>query len=131
MIKFFKLVTIASLLFINSASAQSKKQKQQEVYDKIVKANLQHPKIVLKQAIQESGHFKSKAAINKNNILGIMQGSRIRYFSSVEECLLFYKERIQNRYNGGDYYMFLKRIGYAEDKNYTQKLKNTPLFIIE
>lgn len=127
------LITLILIVLLQVKSSAQKKEKltHQIVYNKIIESGLKHPKIILKQSIHESGNFKSKAAINKNNILGIMKGSRIRYFSSVEECLLFYKERIQNRYNGGDYYMFLKRIGYAEDKNYTQKLKNTPLFIIE
>jgi flagellum-specific peptidoglycan hydrolase FlgJ len=34
-----------------------------------------------------------------------------------------YKARISSRYRGGDYYAFLRRIGYASDPAYTAKLK--------
>ena len=120
------------MLISASTYGQSKKQRQQEVYDKIVKANLQHPKIVLQQAIVESGaNFKSPAARNKNNILGIMKGKRTRHFSSFDECIEFYKNKVQSRYRGGNYYKFLSRIGYAEDARYIPKLKNTELFILE
>lgn len=135
MIKILKLTIFLLLFGIYKGNSQSKT-KQQEVYNKIVKANLKYPRIVLKQAIHESAHFKSKAAINKNNILGIMESYgvrkdkiRIRYFDSIDECIKFYKNNIQNRYNGGDYYRFLKRIGYAEDVRYIQKIKDIPLYL--
>jgi len=114
------------MFFLHTATAQVKT-KQQEVYDKIVKANLQHPRIVLKQAIHESGNFKSPGARNKNNILGLMKRGNLRTFSSIEDCIIFYRDNIQNRYTGGDYYRFLKRIGYAKDTRYVPKVKNIPL----
>lgn len=116
------------MLFMHTASAQVKT-KQQEVYDKIVKANLQHPRIVLKQAIHESANFKSSGARNKNNILGIMKGHNLRYFESIDACIQFYKDNVQNRYTQGDYYRFLTRIGYASDKRYVPKLKNIELHL--
>lgn len=126
MIKIFNLCIVILFLFVKTLTAQVKT-KQQEVYNKIVKANLRHPKIVLKQAIHESGNFKSNAAVNKHNILGIMRGSHIRRFRSIDECIKFYRDNIQSRYNGGNYYRFLKRIGYATDENYLRKVRNTPL----
>lgn len=130
MIKIFKLTCIGALLYVASVNGQSKF-KQQEVYDKIVKANLQHPKIVLKQAIHESANFKSKATKNKNNILGIMKGSRLRDFPDIDSCIMFYKERVQSRYKTGNYYTFLKRIKYAADLRYIKKVKEIPLYIME
>lgn len=125
MIKIFKL-TVALAFFTQSLCGQVKT-KQQEVYDKIVKANLQHPRIVLKQAIHESGNFKSSGARNKNNILGLMKKGNLRRFDSIDDCIIFYRDNIQNRYTGGDYYRFLKRIGYATDTRYVPKVKNIPL----
>lgn len=128
MIKFLKLTFICSMFSLASLS-QTKKQKQQEVYDKIVKANLQHPKKVLRQALVESANFKSPAAKNKNNILGIMRGRTVRSFDSVEACIKYYKERVQSRYKGGDYYRFITRIGYAEDPHYIKKLKGVEIYV--
>ena len=33
-----------------------------------------------------------------------------------------YKRQVQYKYKGGNYYDFLNRIGYAEDKEYTSKI---------
>jgi flagellum-specific peptidoglycan hydrolase FlgJ len=128
MSKIFKLTLFSSMLYVQSLYGQVK-ETQQKVYDKIVKANLQHPKIVLAQAIHESMNFKSKAAKNKNNIFGIMKGRRTRYFESIDECIQFYKDRVQSRYVSGSYYRFLTRIGYASDPRYIYKLKNTDLYV--
>jgi hypothetical protein len=38
--------------------------------------------------------------------------------------LLLHTERISSRNQGGDYFAFLKRIGYAEDKKYQAKIQN-------
>jgi len=127
MIKIFNL-TVGCLLFANTLSGQVKS-KQTEVYDKIVRANLHHPDIVLRQAVHESRNFKSPAAKNKNNIFGIMKGRRTRYFASIDDCIVYYREHIQSRYTEGNYYKFLTRIGYASDPRYINKLKNTIVYI--
>jgi flagellum-specific peptidoglycan hydrolase FlgJ len=38
------------------------------------------------------------------------------------ESIRDYKERISSRYQGGDYFAFLRRIGYAEDPAYQRKV---------
>jgi len=128
MSKFFKLTIMSSVLYVQSLYGQVK-ETQQKVYDKIVRANLQHPKIVLAQSIHESRNFKSPAAKHKNNIFGIMAGRRTKRFESVDSCIEYYKNHVQSRYRGGNYYKFLHRIGYASDPRYTYKLKNTILYI--
>jgi flagellum-specific peptidoglycan hydrolase FlgJ len=40
------------------------------------------------------------------------------------ESIRDYKERISSRYQGGDYFAFLRRIGYASDPNYIGKVKH-------
>ena len=42
---------------------------------------------------------------------------------SLEGCVADYKRLISSRYKGGDYYAFLRRIGYAEERQYISKLK--------
>ena len=127
--KFTLLMTFLPFLTM----AQTKKYTQKQAYNKIVKAGIKHPKIVLKQAIIESNHFRHGRAKEQNNYLGLMNNKgRLRYFKSFEECLVFYKDRVQNRFKGGDYFKFLTRIGYAEDVKYNQKVRDVQLdFIIE
>ena len=86
--------------------------------------NIQHPEIVYAQAIIETGNFTSKGCKNKNNLFGLMQNGRLMTFKHWTESVIFYKNRIQKRYNGGDYYLFLKKIRYASHPQYTQILKN-------
>lgn len=85
---------------------------------------IDHPEIVYAQAVLETGYFKSHGARVKNNLFGLMKRGGLRSFNHWEESVKYYKEHIQNRYNGkGDYYAFLKRINYATDPTYASKLK--------
>lgn len=137
-----KTLVLTGLLILSiSCFGQNKVVSQQEVYDKIVKADIKHPEIVLKQAIHESANFKSKGARNKNNILGLMKtinrGKKSEYtvlrsFPTIDSCLLFYKRVIQGDYEGGDYFKFLRKKRYAKDPHYKRKIVNTEInFTIE
>lgn len=84
---------------------------------------IKHPEIVYAQALLETGNFTSSGCINKNNLFGLMKGRKLRSFNHWTESVIFYKERIQSRYDSGNYYTFLERIRYATDKTYTLKLK--------
>lgn len=128
----FILILTFTLLYVVNVFGQ--KISQREVYDTIIAHGLVFPEIVLKQALHESSHFKSKGARNKNNILGLMlpNGKALRYFESVTDCILFYKEHVQIRYEGEEYFRFLKRIGYAKDPKYKKKVNSIKLdFTIE
>ncbi len=53
-----------------------------------------------------------------------MKNNRLRVFNHWSESVIFYKNRIQNRYKSNEtYYQFLNRIRYAEDPYYISKLK--------
>lgn len=93
------------------------------LYDALLYYDVHHPEIVYAQALLETGHFKSKGCRHKNNLFGIMKGNKLRTFDHWTESIIYYKEHIQNRYKGGDYYRFLKRIGYASDQHYTARVK--------
>lgn len=93
------------------------------VYNELIRQEVPHANIVLKQAIHETGNFKSQLCKKHNNLFGLKGRKGYRKYSSYKECIADYKRLISSRYKGGDYYAFLVRIGYAADKQYISKLK--------
>lgn len=96
------------------------------VYREIVSNNIYHPDIVLAQAKLETGNYKSKACTVYNNLFGLRKPDGSYYkFNSWQESVKAYKDWVQNKYTPpNDYYDFLDSIRYAEDGNYTSKLKD-------
>lgn len=92
--------------------------------EELAKNNIPHANIVLAQAKLESGNFKSELVHTHQNIFGLKKGNRYRRYSHWTECVKDYKKCISDRYNGGNYYAFLNRIGYASHPNYTGLLKD-------
>lgn len=88
--------------------------------------NVQHPEIVYAQAILETGHFESKICKEYNNLFGLYDSTKGDYFkfSHWSKSVEAYISTIQYRYNVDEsYYKFLTKIGYAEDPNYIEKVK--------
>jgi hypothetical protein len=79
---------------------------------------------VLAQAVLETGNFSSNVCKNYNNLFGLYDSRNKDYyrFQRWEDSVVGYKKFIQHRYKGGNYLTFLKRIGYAEDPGYIQKV---------
>jgi uncharacterized FlgJ-related protein len=97
---------------------------EKHLLSELKRQNVKHPQIVLAQAKLETGGFKSKVCKTKNNLFGIRKGKKYRSYNHWTDCVRSYKKLIQDdRYNGGDYYVFLKNINYAEDPEYINKLK--------
>lgn len=96
------------------------------VYREIIANKIHHPDIVLAQAKLETGNYKSKVCIIYNNLFGLRKPDGSYYkFNSWQESVKAYKDWVQNKYTpSSDYYDFLDSIGYAEDIDYTSKLKN-------
>ena len=92
--------------------------------NELKKQGIKHPQIVLAQAKLESNLGKSKVAQRTNNLFGLRKGKRYRRFSHWTKCITAYKNLVQSRYEGGSYCAFLDKIGYAEDPNYTSKLRD-------
>lgn len=85
---------------------------------------IHHQDIVMKQALYETGHFSSNLCRNGNNLFGIKKGNRYAHYKHWSESVIAYRDKIQNRYRKGENYMsFLKRIRYARNPNYINKLK--------
>lgn len=94
------------------------------LYQEILKNNIQHPKIVLAQAILETGWFKSSVCRNKGNLFGLTNPKTKTYyeFDDWRDSVKAYYTKVQYRYKGGNYLMWLKKIGYAEDPKYVSSL---------
>lgn len=86
-----------------------------EVYCYIVKVGIKHPEIVLKQAIYETGHFKSFNSRVKNNIFGFRRTATYITYDSWKACVDYYKKWQDKHYKDStqDYYTFLQKINYV------------------
>ena len=94
-----------------------------EVRAEIARQGIPHPEVVLAQARLETGNFTSRVCKAKHNLFGIRSGRSYKAYARWQDSVADYKRRISSRYRGGDYYAYLRRIGYAEDKSYISKLK--------
>ena len=83
------------------------------------------PDIVYAQAILETGHFNSELCTKKNNLFGLYNSKKGEYFEFEHwyDSVIAYRDYIQCKYSGGDYYVFLQEIHYASDTDYIIKLK--------
>lgn len=114
-----KLIILFMVLVSNTYSLTP-----MEVYREIVRHGIKCPKIVLKQSILETGWYKcSNCSYDHNNIFGFRYKHKYLEFDTWQESVAYYKKWQDKRYEKGDYYAFLKRIGYATSKTYIQKLK--------
>ena len=96
------------------------------LYQALDKYGIAFPKIVVAQALLETGYFTSNVCLNYNNLFGLRRPSDGSYyrFDNWEESVKAYKDYVQYKYRGGDYFRFLGQIGYAEDPNYLYKVKS-------
>lgn len=90
------------------------------LYEEIRRHGIQYPKIVLAQAILETGWFRSHACRTKNNLFGLTNPRTGEYFEFGHwtESVRAYYTKVQYRYKGGNYLLWLRKIGYAEDEGY-------------
>lgn len=90
------------------------------LYAEIIRNGIRYPKIVLAQAILETGWFTSPVCRNKHNLFGLTNPRTGKYFefSHWTKSVRAYYTKVQYRYKGGNYLLWLRDIGYAEDPNY-------------
>lgn len=86
---------------------------------------IRFPKIVMAQCIIETGYLTSHVCTEYNNLFGLRRPSDGSYyrFKTWEESVKAYRDYVQYKYKGGDYYAFLRDIGYASDPYYTMKVR--------
>ena len=95
------------------------------LYAALKRHGVKHPKIVLAQAILETGWFRSQVAKTKNNLFGLRNPRTGEYYSfnTWEDSIDGYVSMVQYKYRQNEnYYAFLNRIRYAGDRNYTRKV---------
>ena len=114
-----KFAIILALLLSLSATGQTIEQVRQELH----RQGVPHAEIVLAQARLETGNFTSNRCKRDHNLFGMKKGRHYAKYSHWRDSVKDYKERISSRYTGGDYYAFLRRIGYASDLRYGHKLR--------
>lgn len=93
------------------------------LYKEIIRNGILYPKIVLAQAILETGWFRSSVCRNKHNLFGLTNPRTGKYyeFNHWTESVRAYYTKVQYKYKGGNYLLWLDEIGYAEDPKYVQK----------
>lgn len=86
---------------------------------------IKHPEIVLRQAVLETGWFKSRFLMSKNNLFGFTIKKRYSRFSNWKSSVEYYKKWQDEHYTNPreNYYHFLARIKYARSPNYIATLK--------
>lgn len=94
------------------------------LYAEIIRNGIRHPKIVLAQAILETGWFTSPVCRNKHNLFGLTNPRTGKYFEFGHwmESVQAYYTKVQYKYKGGNYLLWLRKIGYAEDPRYVHSL---------
>ena len=100
------------------------------LYQEIIRNGIRHPKIVLAQAILETGWFRSPLCRNRHNLFGLTNPKTGKYyeFNHWTESVRAYYTKVQYRYgqksrinsSDVDYLKWLRDIGYAEDPRYIQ-----------
>lgn len=90
------------------------------LYAEIIRNGIRHPKIVLAQAILETGWFTSPVCRNKHNLFGLTNPRTGKYFEFDHwtESVRAYYTKVQYKFKGGNYLLWLRNLGYAEDPNY-------------
>ena len=111
------------LLFILLSTTTCSAQTVEQVRQELQRQGVPHHEIVLAQARHETGNFKSRLCRENKNLFGMKKGKRYARYAHWKESIRDYKERISSRYQGGNYYAFLQKIGYAQDPKYISKLK--------
>lgn len=101
------------------------------LYKEIIRNGILYPKIVLAQAILETGWFRSSVCRNKHNLFGLTNPRTGKYyeFNHWTESVRAYYTKVQYKYKGGNYLFWLDEIGYAEDKDYITTLTDVIMIL--
>ncbi|MCM1491080.1 MAG: glucosaminidase domain-containing protein [Muribaculum sp.] len=90
----------------------------------IRKNGIKHEKVVLVQAILETGWFTSSVCRNKKNLFGLTNPRTGDYyeFERWQDSVKAYYTKVQYKYKGGNYLLWLDRLPYATRTTYIESL---------
>lgn len=85
---------------------------------------IQYENVVLAQAILETGWFTSSVCRNKKNLFGLTNPRTGDYyeFDRWQDSVKAYYTKVQYKYKGGNYLLWLDRLPYAEANTYIASL---------
>ena len=108
----------------NTSTTANKELTVENLKQLLIEEGVQHHEIVLRQAVLETGWFKcTSCSLNRNNIFGFYYKKKYLSYENWQECVRYYKRWQDRHYKGGDYYNFLKQVGFATNPQYIQLLK--------
>ena len=108
----------------NNVSDDNKDLTVENLYAALIRHGIKYPKIVLAQAILETGRFRSRVCNEHNNLFGLRHSKGYYSFDHWEESVIAYRDKVQYKHRDGEgYYSFLKRIGYASAPDYINKVR--------
>lgn len=92
------------------------------LYAEIKRNGILYPKVVLAQAILETGWFRSSLCRERHNLFGLTNPHTGKYyeFDHWTESVHAYLTKVQYKYKGGNYLLWLRDIGYAEEPGYVR-----------
>lgn len=94
------------------------------LYEALVRHGVKYPRIVLAQALLETGNFTSRLCRDQNNLFGLRHSKGYYRFNHWEESVIAYRDKVQYKHRDGEgYYSFLRRINYASAKDYIYKVR--------
>jgi hypothetical protein len=95
----------------------------ERVFEGICQSGIRFPRVVMRQAILETGWFRSPFLMSRNNLFAFRRGNYLR-FDQFGHSILFYKAWQDKNMPIAvdDYYLFLDRIQYGSP-DYTSHLK--------
>jgi len=98
------------------------------LYTEIKRNGILYPKVVLAQAILETGWFTSPLCRDRHNLFGLTNPRTGKYyeFDHWSESVSAYYTKVQYKYKreDGNYLLWLKKIGYAEAPDYIPAVIN-------
>lgn len=108
----------------NNVDTSAKELTIENLYAALKRHGIKYPKIVLAQAILETGRFRSRVCNEHNNLFGLRHSKGYYSFDHWEESVIAYRDKVQYKHRDGEgYYSFLKRIGYASAPDYINKVR--------
>ena len=111
-------------LIYNNVETSAKELTIENLYAALKRHGIKYPKIVLAQAILETGRFRSRVCNENNNLFGLRHSKGYYSYGHWEESVIAYRDKVQYKYRDNEnYYSFLKRIGYARAKDYVEKVR--------